>query len=222
MQGVFERQVGLPAEFVFGPGVGIVFGAEAETQGAGLEQAGQAAGLPWNDTEEPAEGDKAAPRERDLQARRGGTESGEVAGSVGQVAFHQIDRAHAAMGHRRCRGEDQGLGAGIEADQGNLAPAKAQEDRADLLAYLQTLSDNPVPFPAPAPAEAEATGDEAGGEMVEGEDAAMTADGEAGDTPVVEEQEIESQAAAAGGEDLTTEPETTDETPEDSTVDGEE
>ena len=104
----------------------------------------------------------------------------------------------------------------------SFAGLRSEEDRADLLAYLQTLSDNPVPFPAPAPAEAEATGDEAGGEMVEGEDAAMTADGEAGDTPVVEEQEIESQAAAAGGEDLTTEPETTDETPEDSTVDGEE
>ena len=96
----------------------------------------------------------------------------------------------------------------------SFAGLRGEEDRADLLAYLQTLSDNPVPFPAPAPAEAEATGDEHGdehgGEMTEGDDAAMTADGEAGDAPAINEQEAESQAAA-GDEDLTTEPETTDE-----------
>ena len=96
----------------------------------------------------------------------------------------------------------------------SFAGLRSEEDRADLLAYLQTLSDNPVPFPAPAPAEAEATGDEHGdehgGEMTEGDDAAMTADGEDGDAPAINEQEAESQAAA-GDEDLTTEPETTDE-----------
>lgn len=103
----------------------------------------------------------------------------------------------------------------------SFAGLRGEEDRADLLAYLQTLSDNPVPFPAPAPAEAEATGDEHGddhgGEMAEGDDAAMTADGETDDTPVINEQEAESQAAA-GDEDLTTEPETTEE----DTGDGEE
>ncbi|MEN0653602.1 MULTISPECIES: c-type cytochrome [Hyphobacterium] len=100
----------------------------------------------------------------------------------------------------------------------SFAGLRGEEDRADLLAYLQTLSADPVPFPAPAPAEADTTGDEAGGEMIEGEDAAVTADAESGETPVIEEQEIESQAAAAGGEDLTDEPETT----EDETGDGEE
>lgn len=105
----------------------------------------------------------------------------------------------------------------------SFAGLRGEEDRANLLAYLQTLSDNPVPFPAPAPAEAEATGedtagDETSGEMVEGEDGAIAE----GDTPVIEEQEIESQAAAAGGEDLTTEPETTDDVTEEDTGDGEE
>jgi len=51
-----------------------------------------------------------------------------------------------------------------------FAGIRNDEDRADLLAYLQTLSDNPVAFPAPVVAEAEA--EMAGGEMmdaVEGE-----------------------------------------------------
>lgn len=51
------------------------------------------------------------------------------------------------------------------------------EQRADLLAFLQTLSDNPVPFPAPAapPAENENAGMEEGGET-EAVDAAADED----------------------------------------------
>lgn len=40
-----------------------------------------------------------------------------------------------------------------------FAGIRGDEDRADLLAYLQTLADSPVPFPAPAPVETEVVED---------------------------------------------------------------
>ena len=58
-----------------------------------------------------------------------------------------------------------------------FAGIRNDEDRADLLAYLQTLSDNPVAFPAPVVAEIEA--EMAGDDMaavVEGETTATAGD----------------------------------------------
>ncbi|WP_417310607.1 c-type cytochrome [Devosia sp.] len=43
----------------------------------------------------------------------------------------------------------------------NFAGVKNDEERANILAYLQTLSDNPVPFPEPAPAAEEPAADDA-------------------------------------------------------------
>lgn len=53
-----------------------------------------------------------------------------------------------------------------------FAGIRNDEDRADLLAYLQSLSDNPVPFPAPAAPETEA--DMAGGDMMDSAESEMT------------------------------------------------
>lgn len=107
----------------------------------------------------------------------------------------------------------------------SFAGLRGEEDRADLLAYLQTLSNAPVAFPEPAPVEEVAEDGEPGedGEMAEGEDAAMTDGAETGTqtedaTEVVSEQEAQSQAAA-GDEDLTADE--TD-TAEDEGDDGEE
>lgn len=60
----------------------------------------------------------------------------------------------------------------IEGTAMSFAGIRNEEDRADLLAYLQTLSDDPVPFPAPAAPEAE---DEmAGGDMADSAEGEMT------------------------------------------------
>src|SRR5690606_40457268 len=45
-----------------------------------------------------------------------------------------------------------------------FAGVKSAEERADILAYLSTLSGSPVPFPAPDAADAAAGGDEASNE----------------------------------------------------------
>jgi cytochrome c len=51
-----------------------------------------------------------------------------------------------------------------------FAGIRNDQDRADLLAYLQTLSDNPAPFPAPAPVE----DDMASGEMTDAVEGDLT------------------------------------------------
>lgn len=130
--------------------------------------------------------------------------------------------AHAGFGYSSALASMEGswtyeaLDAFIENPRGyvsgtnmSFAGLRNEEDRADLLAYMQTLSSDPVPFPAPAPVEVEETGGE---DMAEGE-TAMPAEGEDGtvtEAPVLSEQEIESLAAAPGDEDLSEEPETAD------------
>lgn len=91
----------------------------------------------------------------------------------------------------------------------SFAGLRGEEDRADLLAYLQTLSNTPVAFPAPAPVEAEADG-EHGDDAEEGVDVGLESlddvppseTGEPQDAAGVPEQATQS-AAAAGDEDLT-------------------
>lgn len=108
----------------------------------------------------------------------------------------------------------EALDAFIESPRGyapgtnmSFAGLRGEEDRADLLAYLQTLNANPVAFPAPAPVETEAA-DEAG-EAGEGGDVGMESLDEAGETAAPEgeaagipEQATQSEAAT-GDEDLT-------------------
>ncbi|HET8727289.1 MAG TPA: cytochrome c family protein [Alphaproteobacteria bacterium] len=83
----------------------------------------------------------------------------------------------------------------------SYAGLKNDEDRADLIAYLSTLSDNPVPFPEPQAAEAPAEGDgaaaapaEGGGAAGEGQTGGEPSDSEPG------EAAGESDAATAGGQ----------------------
>lgn len=64
------------------------------------------------------------------------------------------------------------------------------EQRADILAYLQTLSDNPVPFPEPAPAEAPASDE---GAATDG----AAKDG-SGDAPADQSQDGEPQTNGDG------------------------
>jgi cytochrome c len=93
----------------------------------------------------------------------------------------------------------------------SFAGLRGEEDRANLLAYLQTLSDNPVPFPAPAPAEAEAgegEGDVNGDVGLESLDDADSS-GVIEDANPLPEVGIESEAAA-GDVDLADEPEGSD------------
>jgi len=85
----------------------------------------------------------------------------------------------------------------------SFAGIRNDEDRADLLAYLQTLSDNPVAFPAPAPVESEE--EEVEGELTEtaagGEDQ-MEALEESGDAMIGDqagEGEMPEAAPGDGG-----------------------
>lgn len=89
--------------------------------------------------------------DRDIGSYDGFSYSAAMAGLEGDWTYEQLD--HFIANPRGWLDGTAMAFAGIRND----------EDRADLLAYLQTLSDNPVPFPAPAPAESE-TDDAAGGE----------------------------------------------------------
>ena len=95
----------------------------------------------------------------------------------------------------------------------NFAGIRTAEERADILAYLQTLSANPVPFPAAEEA-APAEGDAA----APAEEAAPAADAEASpaaDAEAAAPAEAGAEAPAAAPADApATEPATVTETPE--------
>lgn len=86
----------------------------------------------------------------------------------------------------------------------SYAGVKDDADRANLIAYLSTLSDSPVPFPEPAPTEEAAPAEEgteaapAEGEAAaaEGEAAAPAAEGEAA-APATEEEAAPAEGAEA-------------------------
>ncbi|QNL19447.1 cytochrome c family protein [Hyphobacterium sp. CCMP332] len=92
-----------------------------------------------------------------------------------------------------------------------FAGIRNDEDRADLLAYLQTLSDNPVPFPAPAPAETEE-------DMAAGGDMMDTAEGEMAETADDIEDQI--QALEDAGETVIDDQAGDGEMPEEAPEDG--
>ncbi|MBI1235093.1 MAG: c-type cytochrome [Alphaproteobacteria bacterium] len=98
---------------------------------------------------------------RDIGSYDGFSYSAAMAGLEGDWTYEQLD--HFIANPRGWLDGTAMAFAGIRND----------EDRADLLAYLQTLSDNPVPFPAPAPAESE-TDDAAGGDDMNTTDDGMT------------------------------------------------
>lgn len=88
----------------------------------------------------------------------------------------------------------------------SFAGLRNEEDRANLLAYLQTLSGSPVAFPEPAPVETEAEGEVAEEGVDVGleslDDVPVDEAGETVDAAGVPEQATQSQAAT-GDEDLT-------------------
>lgn len=83
----------------------------------------------------------------------------------------------------------------------SYAGVKDDADRANLIAYLSTLSDSPVPFPEPAPAE-EAAPAEEGAAPAEGEAAAPAEEGAApaaeGETAAPAAEEGAAAAPAEG------------------------
>lgn len=99
--------------------------------------------------------------DRDIGSYDGFSYSAAMAGLEGDWTYENLD--HFIANPRGWLDGTAMAFAGIRND----------EDRADLLAYLQTLSDNPVPFPAPAPAESE-TDDTAGGDDMNATDDGMT------------------------------------------------
>lgn len=59
-----------------------------------------------------------------------------------------------------------------------FAGLRSEKDRANILAYLQSLSDNPVPFPTPEPAEPDSTQSaDAPGEETSSDDTSSDGDG---------------------------------------------
>lgn len=98
---------------------------------------------------------------RDIGSSDGFSYSAAMAGLEGDWTYEQLD--HFIANPRGWLSGTSMAFAGIRND----------EDRADLLAYLQTLSDNPVAFPEPAPAGSDE--ETAGGEeMTDGTDDQMT------------------------------------------------
>lgn len=129
-------------------------------------------------------------------------------GVVGASIAHRddFDYSDALLAHKEA-GETwtyEHLNAFLESPKGfapgtkmTFAGLRSEQDRADLLAYLQTLSDSPVPFPEP-PAE-EATGDDAAANA----EATEAEDGEAApevgeETPAAVEEAIETEGTDEG------------------------
>ncbi len=90
----------------------------------------------------------------------------------------------------------------------NFPGLKNDEERANVIAYLSTLSTSPVPFPAPAPAEpttAEAT-DDPHAASTEGEAVATDAEAVATPTETQSETSVQGTATSSGAGETTEAP----------------
>ena len=146
---------------------------------------------------------------------------GRPEGGVADFAYSEGMKAHNAAGeiwtYENLDAFITAPKAYVEGTKMNFSGVKSPEERADILAYLQTLSHEPVPFPtadaAPA-ADAPAAPADATAPATDAEPAAATpADATATPTTTQSETPVEGTPTTSGTEGAVPAPATTDATP---------